>query len=301
MSNMNASLAYRRGAISELLVTSLIVIFVLGSGGYWLYGKYSAPEQAGDPPYISQQPDTPSGSLSNEELLERLLTAVDRRDYATVEVYAKAIFVDRSDIDLDPSINGLRDPVIRAAINGDVQLFNALVVAMPAFGGFDERGRRPIHLAAAGNHPDAVRWLIEHVGADINDQIVGTGHTPLHLALGEGAVESINVLIELGANQLAVSTNGQLPIHFGVASNSVAGVSAYLDAIYPKYVDNGVSTQDDNGDTPLHIAARNGNSVLASALLQAGASKHILNTANNRPCDEAHTAAHDELAAQLQP
>lgn len=289
------------GISLDVLQTLLVALLVLGLGGYWLYGKYSAPKQAGDPPYISQQPDDPRDTLTSEELLERLLTAVDRRDYATVEVYSKALFVDRSDIDLEPTINGLRDPVIRAAINGDVQLFNALIVAKPAFGGFDERGRRPIHLAASGNHHEAVRWLIDNVGADINDPIVGTNLTPLHLAVGEGATDSIRVLIGLGANRLAVSANGQLPIHYGVSLNSNTGVAAYLEAIYPKYVDNGVSIQDDNGDTPLHIAARNGNTVIATALIQAGSNKDIRNNANNQPCDVAHASAHDDLAIVLKP
>ncbi len=291
----------QRAFSTDITITLIIFATIFAVGGYWLYHKYTAPQQAGNPPYISQPPPIPEDTLSDDEVLQRLLTAVDRRDYATIEVYAISLFAERSDIDLELAINGLRDPVLRAAINGDVQLFNALVVAKPAFGGFDERGRRPIHLAASGDHHEAVKWLIEHVGADINDPIVGTRLTPLHLAVSEGATATIRFLVENNADLLATSAKGQTPLHYAVARGNHTGASELLDATGSQSMKNGIGAQDTNGDTPLHIAARKGDYATALALLSAGASKAILNNANQNPHDVAYTSGHDELATKLDP
>jgi ankyrin repeat protein len=56
---------------------------------------------------------------------------------------------------------------------------------------------------------------------------------------------------------------------------------------------------DDNGTTPLHLAARNGSVVLVEALLAYGANPTARNLAGATPYDEAKQQGHKAILQQL--
>lgn len=206
--------------------------------------------------YNAREPDSPRNSEPPEATLEMLLRAVDQRDYPTIKVYADALFKDRKDILVRPEIEGLRDPVLRAAAQGDVRLVEALASARPAFGGMDERGRRAIHLAAINNQPDMIRWLCEHVDANPNDPVRVVHDTPLHLAAAENAGDAISKLLTLGANLNARSARGGTALHNAVSSTSTNATQILLQHSIgkPKSVGSLIEVRDEMGETALHAA-----------------------------------------------
>ena len=67
----------------------------------------------------------------------------------------------------------------------------------------------PLHAALAGARlPDLVRYLVES-GADVS-AVGGAGATPLHLAAARGDQALVDLLLEHGAESVAMS-DGQLP------------------------------------------------------------------------------------------
>ncbi|XP_065646900.1 uncharacterized protein LOC124812268 [Hydra vulgaris] len=63
----------------------------------------------------------------------------------------------------------------------------------------DNFGRTPLHVASAVDFPEMVSFLIEN-GADINSKTYGEQQTAIYYAAKNGAVESLKVLLEHGAN-----------------------------------------------------------------------------------------------------
>lgn len=71
--------------------------------------------------------------------------------------------------------------------------------------------------AVRNGHPDIVRFFFDRGGVDINEQIPPTrnwsGGTPLHIAAGNGRLETVQSLLSHGADPLATDSNGWLPLH----------------------------------------------------------------------------------------
>jgi hypothetical protein len=283
----------------DVLATIVGILVVAALGSRWLWIKYGQHQRVAQSPYIAVNPEDPTGDLSDEEILQRLLAAVDRRDYGAIEVYAKALFEDRSDIDLQPAVAGLRDPVLRAALDGDVKLFESLATARSAFGGADDAGRRAIHVAAANNHANIVRWLIERDFGAINDPIRGTGVTPLHLAAAENATDAVAELVRLGADANSVSARNRNALHYAADRGASLGAAALLTAIDLPTRAALITAQDDEGNTPLHIAARAGHLDVVTVLLQAGSSPLAKNAAGKAPADLATDEGHADLVDLL--
>lgn len=290
----------RRGAISwDALATAIgiLVVFVLGSR--WLWIKYSRSQIESQSPYVPLNPEDPTQRLTTDEILQRLLTAVDRRDYGVITVYAKALFEDRADVDLNPAIDGLRDPVLRAALDGDVKLFESLAAARSAFGGADDAGRRAIHVVAANNHSELVRWLVGNNLAQVDEPVRATGLTPLHIAASESATDAVAALLALGADSTKVTARNRNVLHSAADRGAILGAAAVLNGVDLRTRATLITAQDDEGNTPLHLAARSGRADLVRLLVEAGSSRGTHNAAEKTAADVAGDEGHDDVVALL--
>ena len=63
----------------------------------------------------------------------------------------------------------------------------------------DKFGRSPLHVAAAVDYADMVRFLVKN-GADINIQTYGEEQMPIHYAAKNDACKSLKMLLGYGAN-----------------------------------------------------------------------------------------------------
>ena len=145
-------------------------------------------------------------------------------------------------------------------------------------------GDTPLHLAAYSGHLDVVRVLVSEFKADVNAP-TNCGATPLHRATCRGYLGMIRVLVsEFQADVNAHTSSGSTPFDVAVNSNNDEMAVALINEFHcdtkggTPYIhtacENGlvnlvrtlvqkhgtgiVTARDDEGNTPMHVAAMNG-------------------------------------------
>ncbi|KAK6177473.1 hypothetical protein SNE40_015567 [Patella caerulea] len=123
------------------------------------------------------------------------------------------------------------------------------------------------------------------------------GLTPLHYAVREGSLCALGTLLDLQAESHTNVINSQdkeglTPLHYAVKKGNIAMVREILDhgadvsieedSLTPSSIGckthgdhNVINTQDEEGLTPLHYAAKNGNIEMVRVLLHRGADVSI--------------------------
>lgn len=205
-------------------------------------------------------------------------------------------------------------PTCAAAIAGQVHVLKLLVAE-----GFDfvtptSIGMAPINVAAEHGHVDVIQLLLEN-GAPMSPN--PAGFFPIHTAAYCGHVEVIKLLMEFGANLDSGGGKNKLrPVSMAVANDQTEAIEFLLDAgadisTYPGQVgtdlhvaasggtvkalevllasDRGydIHARTSLGDTPLCLAAFNGQSRAAEVLLEAGADLHVFNHIRAFPIHQA--------------
>lgn len=91
-------------------------------------------------------------------------------------------------------------------------------------------GSTPAHDAAAAGNLEAVKWLLENTGCQVNDQD-GTGSTMLHLASRFKHTHVAEWLVDEGNCDAMVRTaSGALALHFAVVGGDLEAVKILTDA-----------------------------------------------------------------------
>uniref|UniRef100_A0A1J3HW84 S-acyltransferase n=1 Tax=Noccaea caerulescens TaxID=107243 RepID=A0A1J3HW84_NOCCA len=131
----------------------------------------------------------------------------------------------------------------------------------------DANGYYALQWAALNNSLDVAQYIIEH-GGDVNaaDNIQ---QTPLHWAAVKGSVDVADLLLQNGARIEATDVNGFRAVH--VASQY--GQTAFLNHIIVDYAAD-YNALDNEGRSPLHWAAYNGNTETIRLLLFRDACQH---------------------------
>ncbi|KAL9100948.1 MAG: hypothetical protein Q9187_009299, partial [Circinaria calcarea] len=95
----------------------------------------------------------------------------------------------------------------------DCAVFTRLVKdSKEIFEDFDHGEKRTLHLASQAGHSDLVKILL-NLGCDIDSPVLKTKMTALMLAAQSGRVAVISVLLEAGASQDVVDSNGWTALH----------------------------------------------------------------------------------------
>ena len=166
---------------------------------------------------------------------------------------------------LDDSGSGA--PLHVAAAHGHIPAINRLIELGAQKDMLNQYGATALHIAAREGKTDAVAALIKDHGFDQNAEDM-LGRTPsFHAAMGQGTIETINTLVNCGANINASNSLGYSVLHGAVGSNRPS-------IIIPLIRDYGLhpNTGIERGHTPLGLAITNGQCLAEFTLLLMGAS-----------------------------
>lgn len=161
-----------------------------------------------------------------------------------------------------------------------------------------ERGRTPLHIAAALGKNKAINFLLQDGRFDL-DEVDYKGDTPLHLAALGGFTSSVELLLESDASVSVENSYGEIAIHAAVGGNRKfpARFKCALALINAK---SEIDHVNHTGQTALHIAAMHGNLKLVKLLLDNGANKNILALGNfGTPEETAKIFGHIKVAKYI--
>lgn len=195
-----------------------------------------------------------------------------------------------------------------AARGGLDTFIDALIAKGADPNGGDNWGYTPLHLAAKYGHENTVKKLLA-LKAKPSVRSSNDGFTPLHIAVMEREEGVVSLLLKAGADIEARDHRGRTPLHWGPFAYTRQPKHIYREIGEPHdtvFVDPGPATGvvlllqagakidsvDDEGNTPLHEAARLTSVRGAEALLARGAKANVKNKAGETPLSIARESEH---------
>ena len=159
-------------------------------------------------------------------------------------------------------------PLMLAAEKGHIGSIHLLLNNGGELNKENEIGWLPLHSAAAGDHTNVVRFLIEK-GRNWNAlPVTRHGTTVLHLATG---LELVRLLVEQGADIRARDNCHKTPLHVAAEKGQTDTVS-YL-------VNQGadLNSRDKDGLIALYYALKEGHATTAKVLIDKGSASMLIN------------------------
>jgi ankyrin repeat protein len=144
----------------------------------------------------------------------------------------------------------------------------------------NDYNQTPLLQVSWDGNADIIRFLVEN-GADLNE-VTSDRSTALHNMASQGNLEAIRIMLEHGADVNKVNSDGRLPLHNALISKKPEAVQLLLSKTQ------NINLQENClGNTPLHIAAINGDLKSTELLIKSGAKTDILNKMKKTPVDYA--------------
>ncbi len=159
-------------------------------------------------------------------------------------------------------------PLIIAVEQGTAELVKTLIAA-GADVGIESRIGTALHRAAFKGQVDIIRILLE---AGAKTEIMIRRFYPLHLAAMAGHPDAVSALVKGDADINSRDGRGQTPFHRALSASNPR-----VSEIARFFIDNGadVDTTDEDGETPLMTAVREGYLEVVRSLLDKGALKDV--------------------------
>lgn len=124
--------------------------------------------------------------------------------------------------------------------------------------------------AILGKNPEAVEVCLQN-GANPNSQFSTMQITPLLLAVSVSSLETIQILLDNGADVTMADIRGTTPLHLAAE----IGMTNLVSCLIAAGAD--VNAQDITNETPLHRAAAGDHLEVLEHLVSSGAQVYMLN------------------------
>ncbi|PKU37181.1 serine threonine-protein phosphatase 6 regulatory ankyrin repeat subunit a [Limosa lapponica baueri] len=132
----------------------------------------------------------------------------------------------------------------------------------------DSKGRTPLHAAAFTDHVECLQLLLSH-NAQVN-AVDSSGKTPLMMAAENGQTNTVEVLVSSAKADLTLQDSSKnTALHLACSKGHETSALLILEKITDRNLINATNAAL---QTPLHVAARNGLTVVVQELLGKGAS-----------------------------
>uniref|UniRef100_A0A7M4FPW3 Ankyrin-1 n=1 Tax=Crocodylus porosus TaxID=8502 RepID=A0A7M4FPW3_CROPO len=223
-----------------------------------------------------------------------------------------------------PNVSNVKveTPLHMAARAGHMEVAKYLLQNKAKVNAKAKDDQTPLHCAARIGHTSMVQLLLEN-HADPNLATIA-GHTPLHIAAREGHVDTALALLTMSASQVCMTkvgrrsvaaqrrvptqlSLGKAPVRRGhgqqcwgallqvaVGEGRIKGKGLPCQAMHMTPV-----LPQQNGYTPLHIAAKQNQLEVAGSLLQYGASANAESAQGVTPLHLAAQEGHADMVALL--
>jgi|GEM_PF-1963715 len=188
-------------------------------------------------------------------------------------------------------------PLIVAVFNGQMDIVRFLVERGASINHATSfLQRTPLHAAIESEDYHIAQWLIEHradIEARRDSQVYGI-LTPLMRATFYDAHELVTLLIQTGADVKASATdNGHTALHLAALNNAVQSVPLLL----AEGAD--INAPNHQQETPLSLAASTGHCEITTLLLETGADIFTSDNDDNTPLHQSAHFGHAEVVQQL--
>ncbi|GAB1866370.1 Transient receptor potential channel pyrexia [Camponotus japonicus] len=184
------------------------------------------------------------------------------------------------------NVDARRSPLYYAVLNNTVDCVEALLQAGACPNNPQAYTKAPLHLAATLGNVHCIKLLLEY-NADVTIQTANTKLTPLHLTAEKGNAECTRLLLNAGAKTETRNSSDQTAMHLATLAQSVETIDILIEAGAE------VNAADNKGRIPLHnaVAKTLRGSEMVKTLIQAGAS---VNKADKCGYTPLHIAALNE-------
>ena len=165
---------------------------------------------------------------------------------------------------------------------------------------FDDKDWAPIHVAVKLKRAGAIMYLLERQPSDVNLPTKSDLRPPLHLAVFGGSEVMVRLLIEHGADLNSRDIYGNTALHVAVQADADSIVELLLDESRKSHNQcSYVNTGNNDGWTPLHLAAHCGKTSICKILLQYGAYVDCQTKSGKTPLHWASIKSNREIVALL--
>jgi len=217
-------------------------------------------------------------------------------------------------------------PLILAVQNGRFEASRLLLQHDAKVNGKDNKGRTALDWALSKSDVGAIHLLLEY-GANVNHHESEFGLTPLILAVLNGRVETLRLLLQHNAEVDGKDNKGRTALYRALSNNNVGAIRLLLEygaivnqhesefgstpliqAVQTGHVDivrlllqhnADVEAADLEGDRALHWALYDGNLEMVRVLLERGADVHALAGFNQTPLKIALKDGYRDIAQLL--
>ncbi|UCC43738.1 MAG: ankyrin repeat domain-containing protein [Candidatus Zixiibacteriota bacterium] len=186
----------------------------------------------------------------------------------------------------------LANDILEASRSGDLELVQTILDSdKTAIGMSNDRGSTALHIAVANGHIRIVELLLD-LGADL-EAIDVDGDTPLMRAAIGGHSEIFKLLLSRGADAHIKNINKHDILHYAVLGGSVEIIDHTLD------MGRDINAKSRDGSTPLFQAVWKNDREVARFLLEKGADIEAQNNHGFTPLYVARAVSNVDMAQLL--